>query len=57
MHHFVIANAGHVDDGKTALEEALTGTNSDGLPEESARRITIQLGFAHLTLPATERHA
>lgn len=50
--HFVIATAGHVDHGKSALVKALTGTNPDRLPEEKARGITLDLGFAHLELPA-----
>jgi selenocysteine-specific elongation factor len=50
--HFVIATAGHVDHGKSALVKALTGTDPDRLPEEKARKITIELGFAELNLPA-----
>ena len=42
---------GHVDHGKTALVRALTGTETDRLPEEKARGISIVLGFAHLDLP------
>src|SRR5438132_2741262 len=45
--HFIIATAGHVDHGKSALVKALTGTDPDRLPEEKARGITIDLGFAH----------
>ena len=48
---FVVATAGHVDHGKSALVRALTGTDPDRLPEEKARGITIDLGFAHLVLP------
>src|SRR5437879_7502107 len=48
--HFIIATAGHVDHGKSALVHALTGTDPDRLPEEKARGITIDLGFAELTL-------
>lgn len=44
---FVIGTAGHVDHGKTALIEALTGINADRLPEEKKRGMTIDLGFAH----------
>src|SRR5438045_7400526 len=51
--HFIIATAGHVDHGKSALVKALTGTDPDRLPEEKARGITIDLGFAHLELPST----
>lgn len=50
MKHFILATAGHVDHGKTTLIKALTGTDTDCLPEEKARGITIDLGFAHLTL-------
>src|SRR6187397_3043436 len=49
--HFIVATAGHVDHGKTALIKALTGIDTDRLPEEKARGITIDLGFAHLALP------
>ena len=45
-----MATAGHVDHGKSALVKALTGTDPDRLPEEKARGITIDLGFAHLEL-------
>jgi selenocysteine-specific elongation factor len=51
-HHFVVATAGHVDHGKSALIKALTGTDPDRLPEEKSRGITIDLGFAHLELPS-----
>jgi selenocysteine-specific elongation factor len=44
--HFIVATAGHVDHGKSALVTALTGTDPDRLPEEKARGITIDLGFA-----------
>jgi selenocysteine-specific elongation factor len=47
----VIGTAGHVDHGKTALVKALTGIDTDRLQEERRRGITIELGFAHLTLP------
>src|SRR5436309_2341569 len=50
--HFIIATAGHVDHGKSALVKALTGTDPDRLPEEKARQITIDLGFAELNLTA-----
>ncbi len=49
---FILATAGHVDHGKSALVKALTGVDPDRLPEEKARGITIDLGFAHLNLPA-----
>jgi selenocysteine-specific elongation factor len=50
--HFIIATAGHVDHGKSALVRALTGTDPDRLPEERKRQITIDLGFAELNLTA-----
>ena len=50
--HFIIATAGHVDHGKSALVKALTGTDPDRLPEEKKRQITIDLGFAALKLTA-----
>src|SRR4026207_2338352 len=50
--HFLLATAGHVDHGKSSLVKALTGTDPDRLPEEKARGITIDLGFAHLELPS-----
>ena len=43
----LIATAGHVDHGKTTLVRALTGTETDRLPEEKARGISIDLGFAY----------
>lgn len=49
---FILATAGHVDHGKSSIVRALTGTDPDRLPEEKARGITIELGFAHLDLPA-----
>lgn len=48
--HFILATAGHVDHGKSALINALTGTDPDRLPEEKERQITIDLGFAELNL-------
>jgi selenocysteine-specific elongation factor len=50
IRHFIIATAGHVDHGKSALVKGLTGTDPDRLPEEKARGITIDLGFAKLNL-------
>ena len=50
VRHFIVATAGHVDHGKSALVEALTGTHPDRLPEEKARGITIDLGFASLDI-------
>jgi selenocysteine-specific elongation factor len=51
----IVGTAGHVDHGKTALIQALTGTNTDSLAEEQARGITIDLGFAHAELPSGRR--
>jgi selenocysteine-specific elongation factor len=51
MRHVIIGTAGHVDHGKTTLIKALTGTDPDRLAEEQARGMTIDLGFAMLTLP------
>jgi selenocysteine-specific elongation factor len=50
MSNFILATAGHVDHGKSTLVKALTGTDPDRLPEEKARGITIDLGFAELNL-------
>lgn len=47
----IVGTAGHIDHGKSALVRALTGTDPDRLAEEKRRGITIELGFAHLTLP------
>ncbi len=48
--HLVLGTAGHVDHGKTALVKALTGVDTDRLPEEQLRGISIELGFAELAL-------
>jgi selenocysteine-specific elongation factor len=50
VRNYILATAGHVDHGKSSLVKALTGTDPDRLPEEKARGITIELGFAHLSL-------
>lgn len=50
----IIAMAGHVDHGKTALIRALTGIDADRLPEEKKRGMTIDLGFAHMRLKSGE---
>ncbi len=47
----IVALAGHVDHGKSALVRALTGIDPDRLPDEKARGMTIDLGFAHTVLP------
>jgi selenocysteine-specific elongation factor len=49
---YVIGTAGHVDHGKSTLVKALTGIDPDRLKEEKAREMTIDLGFAWLTLPS-----
>ena len=46
----VVGTAGHIDHGKTALIKALTGTDTDRLPEEKRRGITVDLGFAEMTI-------
>lgn len=46
----ILGTAGHIDHGKTSLVKALTGVDCDRLPEEKARGITIDIGFAHLSL-------
>lgn len=48
--HLILGTAGHIDHGKTSLIRALTGTDTDRLPEEKKRGITIELGFAELDL-------
>src|SRR5258707_164768 len=48
----ILGTAGHIDHGKTALVKALTGIDCDRLPEEKARGITIDIGFAFLDLGA-----
>jgi selenocysteine-specific elongation factor len=50
-----LGTAGHIDHGKTALIRALTGVDTDRLPEEQARGISIELGYASLTLPSGRR--
>src|SRR5213075_2129784 len=51
MKSMILATAGHIDHGKTALVRALTGVDADRLPEEKRRGLTIDLGFAYATLP------
>ena len=50
----IIATAGHVDHGKTLLIKTLTGIDTDRLPEEKKRNLTIDLGFAYLPLEGAE---
>jgi selenocysteine-specific elongation factor len=52
MRHVIVGTAGHIDHGKTALVKALTGIDPDRLKEEKERGITIDIGFANLTLPS-----
>ena len=54
MKSIIIGTAGHIDHGKTALVKALTGIDADRLAEEKRRGITIDLGFAHMSLPAAD---
>ena len=49
--NYILGTAGHIDHGKSTLVKTLTGTDPDRLPEEKARGLTIDLGFAHLDLP------
>jgi selenocysteine-specific elongation factor len=46
----IVGTAGHIDHGKTALIKALTGIDADRLPEEKRRGITVDLGFAEMTI-------
>jgi selenocysteine-specific elongation factor len=50
-----LGTTGHIDHGKTALIRALTGVDTDRLPEERARGISIELGYASLVLPSGRR--
>jgi selenocysteine-specific elongation factor len=54
MKSIIVGTAGHIDHGKTALVKALTGIDADRLEEEKRRGITIDLGFAHVDLPAPD---
>ncbi len=51
--HVILGTAGHIDHGKTSLVKALTGVDTDRLPEEKERGMTIDLGFAHFGEQAT----
>lgn len=51
MKNLILGTAGHIDHGKTSLVKSLTGVDTDRLPEEKDRGITIELGFAGLNLP------
>ena len=48
----IVGTAGHIDHGKTTLVRALTGVDTDRLPEEKQRGISIELGYAYLDVPA-----
>src|SRR5215203_3519728 len=50
-----LGTAGHIDHGKTVLVRALTGVDTDRLPEERERGISIELGYAPLELPSGRR--
>ncbi|MBI2027695.1 MAG: selenocysteine-specific translation elongation factor [Deltaproteobacteria bacterium] len=52
MGPLLVGTAGHVDHGKSSLVECLTGIDTDKLPEEKKRGISIELGFAHMKLPS-----
>ncbi len=54
MRSVIVGTAGHIDHGKSTLVRALTGIDPDRLEEEKRRGITIDLGFAHLELPAPD---
>ena len=54
-HPLVLGTAGHIDHGKTALVRALTGVDTDRLPAEQERGISIELGYAALDLPSGRR--
>src|SRR6266446_3378502 len=47
VYSMIVATAGHIDHGKTLLVKTLTGVDTDRLPEEKARGISIDLGFAY----------
>src|SRR5947199_5827094 len=55
MKPLTLGTAGHIDHGKSALIRALTGIDTDRLPEERERGISIELGYASLTLPSGRR--
>ena len=50
MNNVIIATAGHVDHGKTSLIKSLSNQDTDRLPEEKKRKLTIDLGFAEMKL-------
>src|SRR3990172_2628375 len=61
MKHVVVGTAGHIDHGKTSLVKALTGTDTDRLPEEKKRGVTIDLALLVIAadegvMPQTREH-
>src|ERR1700728_25771 len=54
-HPLTLGTAGHIDHGKTTLVRALTGVDTDRLPQERERGMTIELGYAPLELPGGRR--
>ncbi|NCT84721.1 MAG: selenocysteine-specific translation elongation factor [Comamonadaceae bacterium] len=50
----IVGTAGHIDHGKTTLVRALTGVDTDRLPEEKARGVSIELGYAYLDVPGLD---
>lgn len=55
VQHLILGTAGHIDHGKSSLVKCLTGSDPDRLPEEKARGVTIELGFAHLSIADKEQ--
>jgi len=53
----LIGTAGHIDHGETTLVRALTGVDTSHLPEEKARGITIELGYAYVPIEQTAEDA
>ena len=53
----IVGTAGHIDHGKTTLVRALTGVDTDRLPDEKQRGISIDLGYAFLDAPASVANA
>ena len=51
----IVGTAGHIDHGKSVLVRALTGIETDRLPQEKERGISIELGFAYMDAPGGER--
>jgi selenocysteine-specific elongation factor len=51
----IVGTAGHIDHGKTTLVRALTGVDTDRLPEEKKRGISIELGYAYLDVPGSDQ--